>query len=1307
MTTAAQSTAGRFATWRNRVDVAWFRQKTDWLVNRRVLVIVLLAVAGILVRNAWFTTQPLVAGDWHWPDPQRLRAFAPWPPVWDSTLGMGGENRFLEAFRFDLYAVSGAIAQLGATWTFIEKALYFLPAAVLLPVAGWLLARELMGPTRWTLLTPLLLVGNTYFMLEADGEVPLVVAEAISFLVLLAFLRTMRTGSPRWAIGTGLLMAATAAFDVRPAYLCFLLMALYFVIVVLCERNWRLMARRAALGAVAGAVFAGSQAFWLVPLLTYHGNPGFPTPQAPNFNILTLGHGLGGVSAFWTGGSPSLLVQAPLNPAYMILPLIALTPLLARRIRPEVMWLLLAALLFAFFAKTNTPPLGGIYDWMYLHVPGWKLFREGSKFLYIVGLAYAMLIPIALRMAVEWAASLRHRVRRFLVRAGAGIALAGVVAVSCASIAVLQTGALASTTVPLPEPTSFSDFSTMIASDARPGPVLWIGQPLVVINNRAHRFVIASPKHPAVDATGIFNASQINSRDPMQLFCADNNVPFCYLNQQLFPYLTQMTGTGYVVVPGGDEIGSLPRGVTRSWLRDQVTAALGTPTAVLGSGPTQLLVWRIASPQPVVSTFPAVALVDSGTWSTAASLPALEAMGLPAAYRQSFDTTHYPVAPAGLADSVRVLPRTDGGCLGSTSGDVAVMAESAAKTLVAGIGGTTTTLPMLTTSSRLSGWSVYGPFNIPAGLTSISTGTAGVTLGPCLGWSPLTAAVLGPQQGATLTTVVGAQGERITATATGAVSAPWVELLRYEDPGWRLGTQRPTALGNGLFNLYHLDAAHQQSTKLAFAFSTINFELLGRGIAALVVIAAVGLMVWDARRRRFDSPALAAYRSMAFAAPRLARWIAGVGMALLVITAIAITLEWFGVPSAFPFVATASDPYNVDIGYGGAAIGLLVLSAIVVIASHRLARSTRTATQTQTTPRVPPPVAVGAAPTLILSLLLSACGESPADIQNLLAQAQAAGALAPSVSGNSLDDARLQRAAKDAEACIADYTAVLRDEPQLVVALVGRGGCYLNGGGNGAAAVHDFSAAIAVSPNQADLYLDRAVADRVVGNLSAATTDYTTAALIPSAGAGEQLTAVNGLVAIGDLGDATTVYQRAVQLDPRSALLRLAGVNIALASDQDALAASDLAVALEQATNSAQSAQVLAQECHLDVLRQQYAQAITTCTSAAQSSTGGSGALDDLSAAELAQGNPTLALAAVDASISAFIANVGPYAQESGVDGFGLANLYIARGWIDIQLHRSSDATADLERALAALPGPSPDARARIKAYLATAKADA
>ena len=125
--------------------------------------------------------------------------------------------------------------------------------------------------------------------------------------------------------------------------------------------------------------------------------------------------------------------------------------MLMRRLRPEVLWLLVAALLFAFFAKTDNAPLGQIYDWMYLHVPGWKLFREGSKFLYIVTLAYAILIPIALASAFEWASANHIHLRARLVRRGAALGLVGVVALSAWSVVVLQSGSLGSTTSPTPD----------------------------------------------------------------------------------------------------------------------------------------------------------------------------------------------------------------------------------------------------------------------------------------------------------------------------------------------------------------------------------------------------------------------------------------------------------------------------------------------------------------------------------------------------------------------------------------------------------------------------------------------------------------------------------------------------------------------------------------------------------------------------------------------------------------------------------------------------------------------------------------
>ena len=52
-------------------------------------------------------------------------------------------------------------------------------------------------------------------------------------------------------------------------------------------------------------------------------------------------------------------------------------------------------------------------------------------------------------------------------------------------------------------------------------------------------------------------------------------------------------------------------------------------------------------------------------------------------------------------------------------------------------------------------------------------------------------------------------------------------------------------------------------------------------------------------------------------------------MAMLVVTAVSMAVEWFGVPSVIPEAAIAPDPYSVDVGYGGVAIGLLVLSLVV------------------------------------------------------------------------------------------------------------------------------------------------------------------------------------------------------------------------------------------------------------------------------------------------------------------------------------------------------------------------------------------
>ena len=572
------------------------RRRTDWLLDRPWAVVIALAVIGLAVRHSWLTLGPLSSGDWKWPTRGRTLEFFPWPSIWNNTLGLSGENRFLDAFRFPVYAVNGLIATLGGSWTVIEKVVYFAPFAVLLPVAGWLLAREILGRTRWTWLAPLLLLGNTYFLVEANGEIPLVLAEAIGCVALVAFLRCMRRLSMKWALVTGLLLGASSAMDLRPAYLTGLLMVGYVVVLAVAEPRWALLRRRIWLSGASMLTFLGTQMFWILPLVNYKGHPAFPTPRTPDFNIITLEHGIAGVMASWSGGTPAPFAQAPLNPIFMVLPLLAMLPLVWRRMRVELVWLALAALVCAFLAKTNNPPFGHVYDWLYLHVPGLNLFREGSKFLYPIAIAYAVLVPAAFASLMELAGRLRRRAG--LIRAAAAFCLVLVLVAVGSSLLVLERGQLGSTTATAPEPRVFKEVTSILNADHQAGSVLWFGAPVYVSGNQYqddHSYTITSATHPLNNLSGSVLSTVVQSRDVFQYFCPVITQSYCYVNRTVLPYLVGMVGASYIISPAGPDVGLLPTGITRGWLDQQLTAMFGPPLAVGDRGDP---VFRMAPPQP-------------------------------------------------------------------------------------------------------------------------------------------------------------------------------------------------------------------------------------------------------------------------------------------------------------------------------------------------------------------------------------------------------------------------------------------------------------------------------------------------------------------------------------------------------------------------------------------------------------------------------------------------------------------------------------------------------------------------------------
>jgi tetratricopeptide (TPR) repeat protein len=335
-----------------------------------------------------------------------------------------------------------------------------------------------------------------------------------------------------------------------------------------------------------------------------------------------------------------------------------------------------------------------------------------------------------------------------------------------------------------------------------------------------------------------------------------------------------------------------------------------------------------------------------------------------------------------------------------------------------------------------------------------------------------------------------------------------------------------------------------------------------------------------------------------------------------------------------------------------------------------------------------------------LGLLLSGCAIGGSDPTTALQQAQANAAASAPVAAASLEDAQAFGAGAQPGLCIADYTTALTAYPNLVTAYTGRAGCYLALGRGAAAAVHDLDRAVALSPNTPSLYISRAVARRAAGDPAGAIADYRTAASIPSAPASAFLRAIDGLISLTDTTGAQSALGGGRSRYAGSALLHIALADFDLSTGRDAEARSELVTAVTLATVDQDRLRALTKLCDYDVIHHAYQTAIGECTQAVTVNANGAGAYDDRSVAELALGEPAKGVDDLTRAIGVFDGNVGPNAQPSGIDGFGLALLLEARGRAEVESGLLATAAADFRSALAALPPGTTDFAARLKGEL-------
>jgi hypothetical protein len=183
-----------------------------------------------------------------------------------------------------------------------------------------------------------------------------------------------------------------------------------------------------------------------------------------------------------------------LQPEFLILPILAFASLLFLKKtsdnRGRITFFAFLALIGAFFAKGINDPFAGIFNWCFIHLPGFLMFRDPTKFYLFTAIGYAVLIPYCLEQ-------LCGRMKKFK-----WVIYTVFILFWCFTTRPLFLGQLTGNFRVQTVPQEYIQLKDMLVSDRTPSRTLWMPS--------VEKFAYVSDIHPSLAATDVFKNASIS-----------------------------------------------------------------------------------------------------------------------------------------------------------------------------------------------------------------------------------------------------------------------------------------------------------------------------------------------------------------------------------------------------------------------------------------------------------------------------------------------------------------------------------------------------------------------------------------------------------------------------------------------------------------------------------------------------------------------------------------------------------------------------------------------------------------------------
>lgn len=358
--------------------------------DRYILIIIIV----ISISTHWFRfflKGPFSEGDHAFAHPETLREYFTLAYSWHSIFSMG--EPILGNGFFPILAGDGLFACLfNFSTSQSDLIFYFYPFVFFSAVSSYFLLLYITRSSIAGLIGSFVFSYNTYLLTIQTGHMPVAIANTLTPLAILYFIKLLEVLSLKYAIVTSIILAVLSQYEIRIAYIVCWIMIFYLLYDMVVTKKHCL--KKIVTTSIIFTILLLTNLYWCIGF--------FGETSIQNTGILN--RGLFGDTYFklqyaftifqhtWTWDASGTSQIQPVPVQFWFVPILAFIPLLSKKIDRKILFFSILALIGIFFCKQSASPFTNAYRWLYYHFPGFNAFREASKFYLITNLSYAVLI---------------------------------------------------------------------------------------------------------------------------------------------------------------------------------------------------------------------------------------------------------------------------------------------------------------------------------------------------------------------------------------------------------------------------------------------------------------------------------------------------------------------------------------------------------------------------------------------------------------------------------------------------------------------------------------------------------------------------------------------------------------------------------------------------------------------------------------------------------------------------------------------------------------------------------------------------